>query len=110
MSNRKWSVPLMATNQERHLHEETAVERARARMLRDGLVANYRIEDFAACFGVSVRTTWTLIASGEVEAIKVGRRTLITANSARVWLASCPRVTPKAAKAQHNAQSTGNSI
>lgn len=73
---------------------ETAVDRARSQMLREGLVQNYRIEDFCAVFGVGERTAWDLIATGEVEALKVGRRTLITAESAKAWRDRCPRVQP----------------
>lgn len=73
----------------------SAVDRARREMLRDGAVANYRVEDFAACFGVSARTTWGLIASGAIDAIRCGRRTLITAESAKAWRDRCPRVPTK---------------
>jgi len=73
---------------------DSTIDRARAAMLRDGAVANYRIEDFAACFGISARTTWSLIATGEVDAIKAGRRVLITAESARAWRERCPKVRP----------------
>jgi len=55
---------------------------------------NFRIEDFASCFGVSRRTAWDLIARGEIEALKIGRRTLITAESAKAWRDRCPRVRP----------------
>lgn len=80
---------------------ETAVHRARAQMLRDGLVLNYRIEDFCAVFGVSERTAWRLINSGEVEALRVGaRKTLITAESAIAWRDRCPRVQPSKPKTQ----------
>lgn len=81
-----------------HAETETAVDRARTQMLREGLVLNYRIEDFAACFGVSERTAWDLIATGEVEALKVGRRTLVTAESAKAWRDRCPRVQPSKPK------------
>lgn len=57
-------------------------------------VQNYRIEDFAACFGVSRRLVFTLISRGEIEALKVGRRTLITAESAKAWRDRCPRRVP----------------
>lgn len=55
-------------------------------------VLNYRIEDFAHCFAVSRRTAWQLISTGEIDALKVGRRTLITAESAWAWRERCPRV------------------
>jgi excisionase family DNA binding protein len=55
---------------------------------------NYRIEDFALCFAVSKRTVWELIARGEIEALKIGRRTVITAESAQAWRDRCPRVSP----------------
>jgi excisionase family DNA binding protein len=46
-------------------------------------VQKYRVEEFSACFGVSRRLVFTLISRGEIEALKVGRRTLITAESAK---------------------------
>lgn len=55
-------------------------------------VQNYRIDDFAHCFGVSKRTVWQLISSGELVALKIGRRTLVTAESAKAWRDRCPRV------------------
>lgn len=71
---------------------DDAISRARARHIRDGTVLNYRIEDFCAVFGVSERTAWRLIKNGDVEALKVGTRALITAESATAWRAQCPRV------------------
>lgn len=73
---------------------ESTVERVRAKALRDGSVQNYRVEDFCAVFGISRRTAWQLISDGHVEALKVGRRTLITAESAAAWRDRCPRVSP----------------
>lgn len=75
--------------------EESAVGAARARMLRDGTVQLYRTSDFAAAHGVSLRTVWNLIAAGEVDAIKVGKLVLITAESARAWIERAPRVKAK---------------
>ncbi|MGE0187658.1 MAG: helix-turn-helix domain-containing protein [Hyphomonadaceae bacterium] len=63
-------------------------------------IQNYRVGDFAACFGISVRTAWDLIARGEIEAIKIGRRTLVVAASAQAWQARCPRVAPTKRGAQ----------
>jgi excisionase family DNA binding protein len=60
---------------------------------------NYRIDDFAQCFGISRRTVWELIARGEIEALKIGRRTLITAESAEAWRSRCPRVKPTKTRA-----------
>jgi hypothetical protein len=76
-------------------HTESAIERARAQMLRDGTIKNYRVEDFCAAFGVSERTAWRLIGQGDVEALKAGTRTLITAESADAWRERCPRVKAK---------------
>lgn len=73
---------------------ETAIDRARAKHLRDGTVLNFRIEDFCAVYGVSERTAWRLIDQGDVEALKVGTRTLVTTESAKAWRARCPRVKP----------------
>jgi excisionase family DNA binding protein len=79
--------------------DETAIDRARAQHIRDGTIMNYRIEDFCAVFGVARRTTYDLIAVGEIEAIKIGTRTVITAESARAWRNRCPRVKAKVSDA-----------
>jgi hypothetical protein len=73
-----------------------AIERARAQHIRDETILNYTIADFCAVFAVSPRAAFKLIAQGEVEALKIGARTAITAESAMAWRARCPRIVPAA--------------
>lgn len=77
-------------------HQAAEIERLRTAAINDGTIVNFRIEDFCAHFGVSRRSAFVLINEGEIEAIKIGARTVITAESARAWRARCPRIVPAA--------------
>jgi hypothetical protein len=52
---------------------------------------------FATRYSLGTATIWRKIRAGELEAVKVGHRTLITEEAERTWLASLPRVSPKVA-------------
>jgi excisionase family DNA binding protein len=45
-------------------------------------------------FGIGRTKLYELIRSGQIEAVKLGRRTLIRADSARNFIDSLPRVGP----------------
>lgn len=55
----------------------------------------WTIHDFCWAHGVSKTTVYDLLASGELEAVKAGRRSLITGESQRRWRASLPRYAPR---------------
>lgn len=57
----------------------------------------FTVSDFVARFRVSRTATYRLFASGDLQARKVGRRTMITRADAERWLASLPAATSKAA-------------
>lgn len=46
--------------------------------------------------GIGKTTLYAEIKSGRLEAIKVGRRTLITASAEQAWLATLPRLAAQA--------------
>ena len=48
------------------------------------------IKNFCEAWGLSETTVYRLIASKRLRAVKVGRKTLITADAERDWLASLP--------------------
>lgn len=50
------------------------------------------IRRFTESYGISRAKTYRLIESGELEAVKMGSRTLIPADSAEAWFANLPRV------------------
>jgi excisionase family DNA binding protein len=52
----------------------------------------YTITDFCRSFGLSRSKVHRLIQMGELAAFKVGRRTLIHADTVEKWLAALPRV------------------
>lgn len=54
----------------------------------------WTILDFCKAHGISKTRVYDLLASGELEAVKAGRRSLITGESQRRWLASLPRFVP----------------
>jgi hypothetical protein len=80
--------------------DQATASSASSREISTKSVQNYRIEDFVACFGVSRRLVFTLISRGDIEALKVGRRTLITAESAKAWRDRCPRVRSQSADSE----------
>ena len=48
------------------------------------------IADFVQRYGVSRATTYNLLKSGALRAVKVGRRTLIRTSDAEAWLNALP--------------------
>jgi excisionase family DNA binding protein len=50
----------------------------------------YTLPDFCLTYGIGRTTAYRLIDAGELEARKVGRRTVIDAASAARWYASLP--------------------
>ncbi|WP_373696460.1 excisionase family DNA-binding protein [Hyphobacterium lacteum] len=48
------------------------------------------IDRFVSAYGVSRAKTYQLLKAGELRGVKVGRRTLIPAESAETWFASLP--------------------
>ena len=54
------------------------------------------IAEFGAEFGLSRSTTNRLLAAGQLQALKVGRRTLITEESIDNYIASLPAATFRA--------------
>ena len=48
------------------------------------------VREFAHAHRLSVRTVYRLMDSGALDARKVGRRTIITAEAERCWIASLP--------------------
>ena len=52
----------------------------------------YTVRQFSEAFSLSRATVYNLISRGEIEARKVGGRTLIPAESAESWFASLPEV------------------
>ena len=53
--------------------------------------AAFSIESFAHAHDIGRTTTLELIKSGQLTARKVGTRTIITAEDARIWRDSLPR-------------------
>ena len=56
----------------------------------------YGIDDFCAAFDVGKTTVYEEINSRRLHAVKIGRRTVIPAESADQWLASLPPAVPPA--------------
>lgn len=52
---------------------------------------NLSIAEVVRRFGIGRTKLYSLIGSGEIEAFKLGRRTLIRADSVRTFLAALPR-------------------
>jgi excisionase family DNA binding protein len=48
------------------------------------------IKDFVSQYRISRSATYRLLASGELKAVKVGRRTMIERQCAARWLANLP--------------------
>ena len=59
--------------------------------LKDGAAA-MSVAEFAKWVGISRTTAWGLIKSGSLRAVKIGRRTLVRADDAKIWLDQCPLV------------------
>jgi hypothetical protein len=53
------------------------------------------IPQFGAEFGPCRSVTYELLKTGEIAAVKVGRRTYITRESAEAWLDKLPRYSPQ---------------
>lgn len=53
---------------------------------------NFSIGETVRLFGIGRTKLYELIQNGEIEAIKLGRRTLIRAESARSFIDRLPRV------------------
>lgn len=58
------------------------------------------VREFCARYGVGRTTAYALLQSGSIEAVRVGARTLIDAESAEAWAASLPRFKSAAALAR----------
>ncbi|RIX32191.1 helix-turn-helix domain-containing protein [Sphingomonas edaphi] len=58
----------------------------------DARQENFSVGETVRLFGIGRTKLYELIQSGEIEAIKLGRRTLIRAESARSFIDSLPRV------------------
>lgn len=54
------------------------------------------IPDWRKATGLGLTKTYELIAAGDIEAVKVGARTLIVVASARTWLERLPRLPQQA--------------
>lgn len=51
---------------------------------------SFRPAEIAMRNGISERTVYALIAAGKLQAVKLGRATLITVEAETAWLASLP--------------------
>jgi hypothetical protein len=49
------------------------------------------LHEFAANYRISLPTIFRLIRAGKLEALKIGKRTIVTAEAETKWLASLPR-------------------
>lgn len=58
----------------------------------DAYQENLSIGETVRLFGIGRTKLYELINSGDIEALKLGRRTLIRANSARSYIDGLPRV------------------
>ena len=56
----------------------------------------YGIVPLSAVLGLGKTKIYEMIGSGQLEAMKAGRRTLVSAASVRRYLDSLPRLAPKA--------------
>ena len=84
-----------ANQQPLNRHERLANE---AQERRQESPAAYTILGFCAEFGVSKSYTYNLIRANELDARKVGTKTIITGDSARRWFAALPKAEIRAAK------------
>ncbi|MCX7358954.1 MAG: helix-turn-helix domain-containing protein [Alphaproteobacteria bacterium] len=63
----------------------------------------YTVKQFCAAYGCGRTRCYELIATGKIEAVKDGPKTLIPVESAEAWAASLPRFKSGAANAQAQA-------
>jgi hypothetical protein len=61
------------------------------------------IRDFGDTYGPKRTATYDLISKGKLQAVKIGLRTMIDAESAEIWAASLPRFKSAAAPARATA-------
>ena len=57
----------------------------------------FSIDDFCSRYGIGRSTIYDEIRTGRLEAVKVGRRTLITEQAGQDWLRSLPKAGEAAA-------------
>jgi excisionase family DNA binding protein len=57
----------------------------------------FSIPEFCRRYGIGRTNAYHEIAAGRLRAVKVGRRTLVTADAAEVWLASLPELSRQTA-------------
>jgi excisionase family DNA binding protein len=55
------------------------------------------VSEFGTAYGVSRSRIYELLASGELEAVKIGRATRIPDESAKAWKAKLPTFQPRCA-------------
>lgn len=60
------------------------------------------IEDFVAEYGPSRSVVYQLIGSGELKAVKVGKRTYITREAAEGWIKTLKQYQPGATYVRRN--------
>jgi excisionase family DNA binding protein len=58
----------------------------------------FPIADFCRRYSIGRTTAYREIAAGRLRAVKVGRRTLITEEAAKDWLAGLPGMQPRAGR------------
>lgn len=49
----------------------------------------YRIAELVKCFGIGKTKIYSLIAKGQLQALKSGRITMVSAASVEEWLRTC---------------------
>lgn len=64
----------------------------------------YRVDEARAALGVGLTKLYELLASGELEAKRLGRRTLITAESLERYVESLPAHTTPGMRAHERAE------
>ena len=58
---------------------------------------HYSLQDFARLNSIGLRTVYAEISAGRLKARKIGRRTVIAVDDAKVWAKRLLRVQPGAA-------------
>jgi excisionase family DNA binding protein len=58
----------------------------------------YTVKEVAEALGVGRTTVWKALSEGNLSAVKLGHRTLVSADSLRSWIASLPRFRLRHAK------------
>lgn len=51
----------------------------------------YSVEEAIVLIGLGKTKVYQLISSGELEAVKCGRRTLVTAQAVQKWISQLPK-------------------